>query len=56
MVGKLWLNLGDDYAYDIRRARAVAEGVATADDGATVQPVDVPKDTSKEKPDGADQG
>ena len=28
MVGKLWLNLGEDYAYDIRRARAVAEGAA----------------------------
>ena len=26
MVGKLDLNLGEDYAFDIRRAREVAEG------------------------------
>lgn len=28
MVGKLNLDLGEDYAFDIRRARAVAEGAA----------------------------
>jgi hypothetical protein len=26
MVGKLFLDLGEDYAFDIRRAREVAEG------------------------------
>lgn len=28
MVGKLFLDLGEDYAFDIRRARQVAEGIA----------------------------
>ncbi len=27
MVGKLFLDLGEDYAFDIRRAKEVAEGV-----------------------------
>ena len=28
MVGKLFLDLGEDYAFDVRRAREVAEGAA----------------------------
>jgi hypothetical protein len=33
MVGKLNLDLGEDYAYDIRRAREVAEG------GTRIEPI-----------------
>ena len=40
MVGKLNLDLGDDYAFDIRRAREVAEGAS----GGTIPPIVAPPD------------
>ena len=40
MVGKLNLNLGDDYGFYIRRAREVAEGTVAGGGGQPVPPPD----------------
>ena len=46
MVGKLNLDLGEDYAFDIRRAREVAEGAAIT---GTSKPKPKPKPKKKKK-------